>query len=197
MGRETGGATVALSGLDIIVLIVIGGAAVLGFVRGFVTEVLALLAWLLVVLALKLLHQPLAGLLADAVGTAQGGAVLAFALLAGLTYFGGRLIARTIGSRIRDSFLGPIDRALGFGFGALKGLVLTSIAFLLLVLVFDTVGGGPAGRPEWITRSATYPLLDRTSAGIAQFVERRRRGDAAFPGAAAGNGSSNAATSRD
>jgi membrane protein required for colicin V production len=197
MGRGTGGAAVALSGLDIIVLIVIGGAAVLGFVRGFVTEVLALLAWLLVVLALKLLHQPLAGLLADAVGTAQGGAVLAFALLAGLTYFGGRLIARTIGSRIRDSFLGPIDRALGFGFGALKGLVLTSIAFLLLVLVFDTVGGGPAGRPEWITGSATYPLLDRTSAGIAQFVERRRRGDAAFPGAAAGEGSGNAAAPRD
>lgn len=169
-----------LTGLDIIVLLAIGGAGVLGFLRGFVTEVLALLAWLLVVLALKLFHTPLAGLLTDAVGTAQGGAVLAFAVLSGATYFGGRLVANTIGSRTRDSFLGPVDRALGFGFGALKGLVLVSVVFLLVVLVFDTVAGGRSGRPSWITESTTYPLLDRTSAGIAEFVDRRRRGEAVF-----------------
>jgi membrane protein required for colicin V production len=165
-----------LTGLDIVVLIVIGGAAVLGAIRGFVTEVLALLAWLLVVLALKLFQAPLSELLTSAVGTAQGGAVLAFAILAGATYFGGRMVARTIGGRIRDSFLGPIDRALGLGFGALKGLVVVSVVFLLVVLVFDTVGGGPKGRPAWITGSVTYPLLDRTSAGIADFVDRRRHG---------------------
>jgi membrane protein required for colicin V production len=81
---------------------------------------------------------------------------------------------------MRDSFLGPIDRALGLGFGALKGLILVSIAFLLLVLVFDTVGGGPTQRPEWITKSMTYPMLDATSAGIADFVDRRRKGEPVF-----------------
>ena len=40
--------------------------------------------------------------------------------------------------------LGPVDRALGFGFGALKGLIFASLLFLLLVLVIDTFGGGPA-----------------------------------------------------
>lgn len=169
-----------LTGLDIIVLLVIGGAAVLGFIRGFVTEVLALLAWLLVVMALKLFHAPLAELLAGWVGTAQGGAVLAFAIVAGLTYFGGRMVARAVGGRMRDSFLGPIDRALGLGFGALKGLVLCSVAFLLVVLVFDTVGGGPAQRPKWITDSTTYPLLDASSATIADFVDRRRHGKPVF-----------------
>ena len=170
----------ALTGLDIIVLIVIGGAAVLGALRGFVTEVLALLAWILVVVAIKFFHTPVAELLSGLVGTTQGGAVLAFALLGGLTYFGGRLLANDLGSRMRDSFLGPIDRALGLGFGALKGLILVSIAFLLLVLVFDTVGGGPSKRPEWITKSVTYPMLDATSAGIADFVDRRRKGEPVF-----------------
>ncbi|WP_404333564.1 CvpA family protein [Sphingomonas sp. MMS12-HWE2-04] len=170
----------SLTGLDIIVLLVIGGAAVLGFIRGFVTEVLALLAWLLVVMALKLFHNPLAALLAGWVGTAQGGAVLAFAIVAGLTYFGGRMVARAVGGRMRDSFLGPVDRVLGLGFGALKGLVLSSVAFLLVVLVFDTVGGGPAQRPKWITSSTTYPLLDASSATIADFVDRRRHGEPVF-----------------
>ncbi|MBC9031044.1 CvpA family protein [Sphingomonas sp. JC676] len=171
-----------MTGLDIIVLIVIGGAAILGFLRGFVTEVLALLAWILVVVALKFFHTPVAQFLSGIVGTTQGGAVLAFAMLGGVTYFAGRLLANDLGSRMRDSFLGPIDRALGLGFGALKGLILASIAFLLLVLVFDTVGGGPSQRPDWITKSVTYPMLDATSAGIADFVDRRRKGEPVFGG---------------
>ena len=181
-----------LTGLDIIVLLAIGGAGVLGFMRGFVTEVLALLAWVLVVLAIKLFHAPLAEMLAGVVGTAQGAAVLAFAMLAGATYFGGRVIANSVGSRTRDSFLGPIDRALGLGFGALKGLILVSIAFLLLVLVFDTMRGGPAKRPEWITSSMTYPLLNATSASIADVVDRRRKGLPVF-GEEDGNSAGNAA----
>ena len=186
-----------LTGLDIIVLLVIGGAAILGFMRGFVTEVLALLAWLLIVLALKLFHTPLGEALAGVVGTAQGGAVLAFAILSGVTYFGGRMLANTLGARMRESFLGPVDRALGFGFGALKGLVLVSIAFLLLVLVFDTVRGGPAKRPEWITSSATYPLLDKSSATIADFVDRRRKGEPVWgERESVGNEAANAAGER-
>ena len=170
----------ALTGLDIVVLLAIGGAAVLGFLRGFVTEVLALLAWLLVVLAIKLFHATLAAMLAEVVGTVQGAAVLAFAILAGTSYFGGRLIANTVGGHTRKSILGPIDRALGFGFGALKGLILASVAFLLLVLVFDTLGGGAAKRPEWIRSSTTYPMLDATSRAIADIVDRRRRGEPMF-----------------
>ncbi len=169
-----------LSAIDIIVLLSVGGAAVLGFMRGFVTEVLSLMAWLFVVLALRLLHTPLAAFLAAPVGTVQGAAVLAFALIAGITFFGGRLVANAIGSRTRSGLLGPVDRALGIGFGALKGLILVSLGFLLVALVVDTVGGGPARRPDWMTQSRTYPLLNATSASIAEFVDRRRRGEPVF-----------------
>jgi membrane protein required for colicin V production len=169
-----------LTALDIFVLISVGGAAVLGLTRGFVTEVLSLTAWLLVVFALKLLHSPLSAALADSVGTAAGAATLAFAMIAGVTWFGGRMVARAIGARTKKSIIGPVDRALGFGFGALKGLILASLGFLLLVLVIDTVRGGPTRRPTWITASRTYPLLNATSAGIADFVDRRRRGEPVF-----------------
>jgi membrane protein required for colicin V production len=186
-----------MTGLDIIVLLAIGGSAVLGLMRGFVTEVLALLVWVVIVLALKLFHSPLAELLAGPVGTVQGAAVLAFVILAGVTYFGGRLVVNAVGSRTRSSFLGPVDRALGLGFGALKGLILVSLAFLMLVLVIDTVRGGPAKRPDWIRTSMTYPLLNATSAGIADFVDRRRKGEPVF-GNRADNGTDNASeTARD
>ncbi len=170
----------ALTALDILVLIAVLGSAALGFARGFVTEVLSLFAWIAVVAALKLLHVPVAQVLTGFVGTASGAAVLAFALISGVVYIGGRLVARAIGARTRTSILGPLDRALGLGFGALKGLILASLAFLLVVLVVDTTGGGPTRRPEWITTSRTYPLLNATSASIADFVDRRRRGEPVF-----------------
>lgn len=165
-----------LTALDISVLLFVGGAALLGLKRGFVYEVLALFAWLAVVFVVKAAHLPAAKLLTGVVGTASGAAVLSLALLGGVTYFAGRMVANAIGRRTRASVLGPVDRALGFGFGALKGLILASLAFLLLVLVLDVIRGGPQRRPEWLTGSRTYPLLNATSRGMADFVDRRRRG---------------------
>ncbi len=170
-----------LTALDIVVLLLVGGGAVLGLSRGFVTEVLSLMVWIFIVFALKFLHAPVTTMLTGIVGTAAGAAVLAFALVAGVVYFGGRLIANMLGERTRSSILGPIDRALGFGFGGLKGLILASLGFLLIILVTDTIGGGPNRRPDWITTSRTYPVLNITSAGIADFVDKRRKGEAVFP----------------
>jgi membrane protein required for colicin V production len=169
-----------LTGLDIAVLLGVGAAAALGWWRGFVTEVLSLLAWVLVVFALKALHTPLTTALTGIVGTSSGAAILAFALIAGVAYFGGRVLARAMGRRTKQSILGPLDRAMGFGFGALKGLILASLAFLLLVLVYDTIDGGPRLRPAWLTKSRTYPLLNATSAFVADFVAKRRKGQPMF-----------------
>jgi len=178
-----------LTALDIFVLLTVGGAAALGLMRGFVTEVLSLMAWIFVVFALKLFHTPLSSALVPSIGTAAGAATLAFAVLTGVTWFGGRMVANAIGARTRNSILGPLDRALGLGFGALKGLILTSLGFLLVVLVIDTVSGGPTKRPEWIRTSRTYPLLNATSASIADFVDRRRKGEPVFGGEGAGHAS--------
>jgi len=169
-----------LTGLDIAVLLGVGAAAALGWWRGFVTEILSLLAWVLVVFALKALHAPATAALTGIVGTSSGAAILAFALIAGIAYFGGRMLARAMGQRTKQSILGPLDRAVGFGFGALKGLILASLAFLLLVLVYDTIDGGPKQRPAWLTKSRTYPLLNATSAFVADFVAKRRKGQAMF-----------------
>lgn len=175
----------ALTALDTIVLLLVLGTAGMGLVRGFVTEVLSLFAWVAIVAMLKLFHIALAATLVKTIGTPSGAAVAAFAIIAGGTYVVGRLVATAIGRRTRSSILGPVDRALGFGFGALKGLILASLGFLLAALVVDTARGGAANRPEWMIRSRTYPLLNATSAGIADFVDRRRRGLPVFGSRAA------------
>ena len=61
--------------------------------------------------------------------------------------------------------LGPFDRTLGGGFGALKGLLGATLFFLLANLATDMVYGPQADRPQWMTKSRTYPLLNASGRG--------------------------------
>tara|TARA_R110002094_G_scaffold12288_13_gene22350 strand:- start:9464 stop:9988 length:525 start_codon:yes stop_codon:yes gene_type:complete len=164
-----------MTGLDIFVLILMGGAAVLGFLRGFVQEALALMAWILVVLGVRALHTPIADRLIDPVGSESGAAVLAFASIVIVTYALGRWIARSIGARSRKSVLGPIDRVLGFGFGMIKGLIGATLLYLLVVLVYDSIYGAQEPRPEWLAESRTYPLLNASGKAMVDFVQEQRQ----------------------
>jgi membrane protein required for colicin V production len=86
-----------------------------------------------------------------------------------------KLLAQALGGRTRRSrMLGPVDRVLGGGFGMLKGLLGATLFFLLANLATDMVYGGDADRPEWMTDSRTYPLLNATGRAVVDWVETRR-----------------------
>jgi membrane protein required for colicin V production len=167
-----------MTAFDIIVLFLIGTGAIFGFLRGFMQEVLTLIAWVLVVLAVRFFHAPVTAMLAEPVGTEAGAAVLAFLGIGMVTYVGGRMIAKKIGEKSRKSALGPFDRVLGFGFGALKGLIGATLLFLLLAMVFEVAYGGTDERPDWMTQSRTYPLLNASGDALSTFIRERREGDA-------------------
>jgi membrane protein required for colicin V production len=78
------------------------------------------------------------------------------------------------GKTRRHAMLGPFDRVLGGGFGALKGLLGVTLFFLLANLATDMVYGPTAERPQWMTKSRTYPLLNASGRGIVDWVEARR-----------------------
>jgi membrane protein required for colicin V production len=166
-----------LTALDVLVILLVGGGLVLGFLRGFVTEILSLLAWVAAILALKALHGPATAVLAPTVGA--GAAVLAFALVFGLVFLAGKLVARRIGAATRRSVVGPVDRVLGGGFGALKGLIGATLIYLGASLVYDAIYTSRAERPEWMAQSRTYPLLHASGRAIVDFVDARRRAPAA------------------
>lgn len=164
----------SLTALDIIVLLLVGGGAVFGFSRGLVQEVLTLFAWVLAIVAVRFLHAPVAVLLADMVGTAGGSAVLAFALIFGIVFFLGKWFSRSLGKRSRTSLIGGFDRGLGAGFGAIKGLLLATLLFMGVSLVYDIGYGGDAARPIWMTDSRSYPALSATSAAASGVIAARR-----------------------
>ena len=162
-----------MTGFDIIVLLIVGTAAVGGFLRGFVQEVLSLAAWALAVLAIRYLHTDLTAAIFDFMGSPTSAAILAFALLLLIPYAAMKLISRVAGRTARSSVLGPIDRVLGFGFGMIKGVVITVIAFSLLVIGYDMVWGA-RGRPLWIAEARTYQFIDAASREMVQLIAERR-----------------------
>ncbi len=102
-----------LTALDIIVLVLVIGGAVQGARKGFVTEVLSLVAWIFTVFALRVLQVPVTGLLASWIATEGGATVLAFLLIAGGSYAaGGGSHTRSASARA-PRCSGPLTARLG------------------------------------------------------------------------------------
>ena len=162
-----------MTGFDYVVLIIIGVGAVGGFFRGLVAEMLALAAWGLALLAIHWFHAPLTAQLGHYLPNETGAGILAFALLMLVPYAATKLIAAQIGSVTRNSLLGPVDRLLGFGFGGVKGMIVTVLGFSVMVFGYDVVWG-EAGRPTWISQARVYPVLNAASEELVALIAERR-----------------------
>jgi membrane protein required for colicin V production len=163
-----------MTALDLFVLLLLGGGALVGFVRGFVQEALVLAAWAAGVAALVLFHAPVAQAVSGVTAGPTGAAALAFVLLFLPAYLVMRFLAYRLGASARASALGPLDRLLGGGFGMLKGLIGATLFFLLANLGTDMVYGAKAARPEWMRDSRTFSLLDASGrAMLATWNETR------------------------
>jgi membrane protein required for colicin V production len=165
-----------MTALDVFVFLLLIGGGAIGFVRGFVHEVISLLAWVVAIAMLKLFHSQLwSGIEHEFRTNSAASAVLAFAILFVPSFLIVKLLARSLGGRTRrHAVLGPFDRALGGGFGAVKGLLGATLFFLLANLATDMVYGPQAERPQWMIKSRTYPLLNASGRAIVDWVEARR-----------------------
>ena len=141
--------------------------------RGLVQEVLSLAAWALAAAAIYYLHTPLTEALYEYLDVEPATSILAFALLLLIPYAAMKVIANNVGEASRNSILGPIDRVLGFGFGAIKGALIMVFAFSVIALGFDSMWGYK-GRPVWITTARTYPVIDSASSDLVNIIAERR-----------------------
>lgn len=164
-----------MTAMDIIVLALLGGGGILGFKNGFVQEVLSFAAWAVAIIAIRLFHDPVSLWLVEPVGSEGGAATLALIGIFAVSFFAVRWGAAYIGGRMRRSTLGPLDRVLGFGFGALKGLIAATLLFLLATMVYEVIWPEDE-RPEWMTSSRTYPLLNASGNALVDAIEERRKG---------------------
>lgn len=164
------GITEGFTGFDWVVVSLVGLLGIAGLMRGFTQEALSLAGWIIAIVVVRMFHQDATLWLAPRVGGDASGAIIAFLLLFFGTVFAGRLIAGAAGGFAKRSLLGPMDRLLGLGFGALKGLILSSVLFLLAQ--FATGLFDPDQQlPDWLVESRTAPILSLSADAMVGWVK--------------------------
>jgi membrane protein required for colicin V production len=153
--------------LDFIVLGVMLVSALLAMVRGFTREVLSIAAWAAAAAATVYFFPDVRGwaertihvepkIIAD---VAAGAGIFLVTLIVV------SLITSRISDFILDSRIGPLDRTLGFVYGAARGLLLVVIAFLFFTWLVP-----PQGEPNWVQQARSRPVLQDAGAALVALL---------------------------
>jgi membrane protein required for colicin V production len=155
---------------DWFVVALVGFLSLGGLVRGFTHEAISLGGWILAIVAVRMFHEQATNWLLPKTGGESTAAIIAFVGLFFGTAFLARLAAGAAGGFAKRSMLGPMDRVLGLGFGAVKGLIMASALFLLTQFstgMFDA----EEVPPDWLTQSRSAPLLSLSANAMVGWVK--------------------------
>ncbi|QFU01368.1 Colicin V production protein [Halomonas sp. THAF5a] len=123
-----------LTWIDWIFVAVLVVTGLAGFMRGLVREALGLAAWILALLAARLLAPPVADLLAGVIDSADGRLVLAFVLVIFAVILLCGLIIRMVHAAVEWVGMGLFNRVTGTAFGLAKGTAILVLVTVLLSL---------------------------------------------------------------
>lgn len=139
---------------DFIVLALLGVSAAIGFSRGAVREIFAMMA-LVVAAGLAVFGLPAFGpMVRKVVQPDWLGTIATLVLVFGVAFIALRLIGAGIARNVQKTqMLGFLDRSLGLLIGLGRGLVVLGALFLM----FNAATPEDL-RPKWITGARTWPL---------------------------------------
>lgn len=141
-----------MSILDYIVVGLVGLSAVLGFWRGLLSEILALVAWVLAFFAARSFSADVQPIVARWVTEPVLQGVAAFLAIFVVVLIMVALVRWLLGELIRAAGLGVADRFLGACFGILRGGVIVFAVALLVGI------GGFAREAWWREAQVSAPL---------------------------------------
>src|SRR5208282_3298746 len=144
--------------LDIGLIVIMLVSALLAMVRGFMREILSIIAWILAAGATLYAYSKLLPLAKqyfnnDVVATVAviGGVFLITLLVVSI-------LTVRVSDMVLDSRVGALDRTLGFLFGLGRGLIIVVVAFAF----FDWLVPGKA-QPAWVADAKSKVFLAQTA----------------------------------
>ena len=169
--------------LDLIVIVVVLISAILAMVRGFVREVLSIASWVAAAGAAYFLYKSVVPLVTPYIDSHTVQRIVAAAAIFFIALIIATYITIKISDFVIDSRVGAVDRALGFLFGAARGILLVVIALLFFnwlvqpspAWVANARSKRDAGGPRPAAgRGAAAGYRDDHRQAAARYPERRR-----------------------
>lgn len=155
-----------LDGLLIGLMLVSG---VLAMIRGFSREILSIGSWVAAAAAAFYFYPRLSPFMAQYTAQISSSKTVADIAAAGAIFAVVLIIVSLITMRIADfivdSRVGPLDRSLGFVFGAARGALLVVIGLLFYNWLLP-----PESQWPWVANAKSKPVLDSIGESIVQLL---------------------------
>ena len=144
--------------LDIVLIVLMLVSGLLAMVRGFSRELLAIASWVVAGFAAWTFYGRLAPFVATYTQSITTNELVPNLLAAAIVFLIALIIVSLITLKIADfivdSRIGPLDRTLGFIFGAVRG------ALLVMVLLMFYLNFFPDNQPGWVANAKSKPMLE-------------------------------------
>lgn len=157
--------------IDLIVAAVIVISAILAYARGFVRESLAILGWIAATVlafyfaeSVRPMIQNLPVLSKFLGDSCELALIASFAVVLALALVVFSILTPLFSSVVQRSAVGGIDQAMGFLFGAARGILIVAIAFL----VHDRIIG--EGRIPMVENSRSAAIFDSVSRSLDEVM---------------------------
>jgi membrane protein required for colicin V production len=155
-----------VSPLDLAVLAIVLISAFLASVRGFTREVLAIVSWVAAAVSAFYFYPQALPYAKQYISNSTIALIAAIAAVFLVTLIVVALITVKISDFILDSRIGPLDRSLGFLFGAARGALISLVAFAFFVWLVPE-----KNQPAWMRDSRVRPLLEPAGESLVGLLQ--------------------------
>jgi len=170
--------------LDGILLAIMLVSAVLAMIRGFSREVLSIVSWIAAAGAAFYLYAQLTPSVQQYVPSIASNETVANIIAAAVVFLVTLIFVSVITMKIADfiidSRIGALDRTLGFVFGAVRGMLLVTVALLFFNWLV------PEDQPTWVAEAKSKQMLESIGERIVALLPEDPEGtilDRLSPGA--------------
>jgi uncharacterized membrane protein required for colicin V production len=151
--------------LDCLIVLVIIVSAGYAAWRGFLWETLTIFEWVAAAFACLYFGPYLIPMMRSLVSQPWLASVLAYAVVFLAVFIPLAFMSHRFSESVKNSPIGPLDRAGGVAFGVIRGLVIVGLAYLAFTYFVPI-----REHPRWLTEAELLPMVQSTSEVLLSVV---------------------------
>ena len=144
--------------LDFLIVLVIVVSAGYAAWRGFLWETLTIFAWVAAAFGCLYFGPYIVPLIRSLVAEAWLASAIAYAAVFLAVFIPLAFMSHRFSESVKNSPIGPLDRAAGIAFGVVRGLVILGLAYMAFTYFVPI-----RNHPKWLTEARLIPIIQSTA----------------------------------
>jgi membrane protein required for colicin V production len=159
-----------ITAFDILVILTVLVSAGYAAWKGFLSETLTIFDWLAAAFGCLYFGPYLVPMARGFISTGWIAALVAYALVFLAIFIPLSFMSHRFSESVKNSPIGPLNRALGIAFGVVRGLVVAGLAYL----GYSYFVSVPT-QPAWVKTARTLPMVQATDEEMLRLVPSQSR----------------------